>query len=344
MKNKIIKLLVLATLSFGVVACGKKEQREATNTIEAEKTDEKVETSENNKTDKEKIVVKIGTQPGDIVNNIALKNGYFEEENVDVDVQVFSYGPPIVEALTSKDLDIGFMGDQPAFSAISNGIDIEIISKYKASNQLHGIVARDDTGIETLEDLKGKRVSVPIGSNAQPLLYLYLEAAGLTEDDVEIVNLGVADAATSIIAGDIDAAVLWEPRFRNVATKENKVHILAYAEGYKSYVSINVVRTEFGKEHAEEIAKLLRAWQKAANWAQENPEEAAKIVNEIDGTDIEATLTILQYSDSSIDLTEDNIKALEEGEEQSFKFELIKNDFNVNDYINTSYLELSGLR
>ena len=77
-----------------------------------------------------------------------------------MEAQVFSYGPPIIEALTSGDLDVGFMGDQPAFSGISNGVDIQIISATSASNKRHGLIARDDSGIESLADLKGKKVII----------------------------------------------------------------------------------------------------------------------------------------------------------------------------------------
>ncbi|MBR1623602.1 MAG: aliphatic sulfonate ABC transporter substrate-binding protein [Pseudobutyrivibrio sp.] len=332
MKKKILSIIATAVIAGSLVGCG-------ANSVSAKDSEE----AQENETSSEVNTIRIGIQPGDLLNNVAFAKGFFDEEGINVDAQVFSYGPPIIEALTSGDLDVGLMGDQPAFSAISNDVDIEIISAISSSNKRHGLLARDDSGIDSLEDLKGKTVSVPVGSNAQPLLYIYLDSAGLTEDDVEIVNLGVVDAETSIIAGDIDAAVVYEPHFTSVATEENGVHVVTNAEGYKDYVSISVGRTDYGKEHAEDVAKLFSAWEKAAKWAEENPEEAAQIVYDADGTSTDVTINYINNSELGVNLTDSDVKALVDGEQQSYQFGLIQNDFDVNDYINFEYLELAGL-
>lgn len=330
MKTKILSILLATALLGALTGCG-------TGSVTA-----KVDETNDNEKEGES-TLRLGIQPGDLLDNVAFAKGFFDEEGLNVEAQVFSYGPPIVEALTSGDLDVGLMGDQPAFSAISNGVPVEIITGTQSSNKRHGLIARDDSNIESLEDLKGKTVSVPVGSNAQPLLYIYLEAAGLTEDDVEIVNLGVVDAETSIIAGDIDAAVVYEPHFTSVATKENGVHVVTDAEGYKDYVSISIGRVDYDKEHPEELAKLLRAWDKAAKWAKENPEEAAQIVYDADGTSKEITLNFISNSEIGPGLTESRVQALLDGKEQSLKYGLIENDYDLNDYINFDYLELAGL-
>ncbi|SDB14764.1 sulfonate transport system substrate-binding protein [Pseudobutyrivibrio sp. YE44] len=332
--KKLAMLLLSAVVSIGVVGCG----TTSSSTVEA---NEKIEVGSDLKDD---TVIRVGRQPGDLLANIAEHNGYFEEEGLTIDTQVFSYGPPIIEALTAGDLDIGFMGDQPAFSAISNGVDIEIISKTRASDKLHGLLARNDSGIETLADLKGKKVSVPFGSNAQPLLYIYLDSVGLTEDDVEILNLGVADGVTSLLAGDIDAAIVWEPHFRAVAEKEDSIHVVANAEGYKQYVSITVDRAEFGKEHPDLVAKYLKALDKAAKWSVENPEEAAQIIKDIDDVDVDTTYKTIIDSEISVGIDSNNINALVEGEQQSFTYGLIEKDFDITEYINTDYLELANIK
>lgn len=332
MKKKIISILLTATLSLSLVGCG------GGNVSEKE-----VEVKQGAQVGAEN-VLRIGRQPGDVVTTIAQEKGFFEEEGLDVEVSVFSYGPPIVEALTSGDLDVGLLGDQPAFSAISNGVDIEIFSAVGSSNHRHGLIARDDSNIESIADLKGKKVSVPVGSNAQPLLYIYLDEAGLKDTDVEIVNLGVTDAETSIIAGDIDAAVVYEPHFTSVATKENGVHVVTDAEGYKDYVTIEVTRRDYAKENPEQIAKLLRAWNKAIEWSNNNQQEAAQIVYDADGVDIATTLKYFETTDVHLNLTDTDVDAIVAGESQSFKYGLIENDFDVNEYINFEYLELAGLR
>ena len=234
---------------------------------------------------------------------------------------------------------MGLVGDLPAFTGIVNGVDIQIIGTYNTSDKLHGIVVRDDANIHSYKDLKGKKISVPFGSNVQPLAYLYLKEGGLNEEDAEIINLSCADAQTSIIKGDIDAAIIWDPYITTATAKGNGVSLLSYAEGIKTFVNPIIANKDFVNTHSEEVQKLLKALQKAADWSKENPGEAAQIVADATEADKDAIQHAIEVSNKSVYLDETQKQALRDGAAQAYEYGLITKKINVDDYIDTKYLE-----
>jgi aliphatic sulfonates family ABC transporter substrate-binding protein len=290
------------------------------------------------------VKIRLAVQPGDIQPYVAESLGLFKEAGLDVELPSFSYGPPIIEAFTSKSVDFGLVGDLPAFSGIANGIDIQIIGTYSTSETQNGLIVRDAANIRRLEDLRGKKISVPFGSNSQPLLYLYLERAGLTDQDVEIINLSVTDSVTSILAGRIDAAVVWEPHL-SVASKEGSgVTQLVSAEGFKLFVNPIIARGEFITRYPNETAKLLDVLNKAGIWAKEHQEEASQIVADVTGVDIESVRINVRKRGLTPNLSQDRIDALILSAEQSFQYGLITQKIDVVSHIDTSYLKTAGIQ
>jgi aliphatic sulfonates family ABC transporter substrate-binding protein len=288
--------------------------------------------------------IRLAVQPGDIQPYVAEHLGYFKDEGITVELSSFSYGPPIIEAFASKGVDFGLVGDLPAYSGIANGIDITIIGSYSTSETQNGLIVRDAANIKRLEDLRGKKISVPFGSNSQPLLYLYLERAKLKDTDVEIINLSVNDAVTSIIAGRIDAAVVWEPALSLATKKGNGVSQLASAEGFKLFVNPIIARGEFLAQYPQETAKLLKALDRAGIWAKEHQEEAAKIVSDATNIDIDAIRINIRKRGLSPSLPQDRIDALIKGAAQSYQYGLITKPIDVAAHIDTSYLKAAGIQ
>lgn len=292
----------------------------------------------------EKVKLILASQPSVFQPIIAREKGFFDEEGLDVEINQFSYGPPIVEAITAKNADFGFLGDMPAYSAIANDAGVIVIGSIGASSVMHGIAVRSDRKIDSLRDLKGKAIGVPFGSNTQPLVYLYLDKAGLTEDDVEIFNVAAADITAALVRGDIDAGVVWEPVL-SVATKEgNNAKLLVTAEGIKLFADPIIAREEFTKAHPEETAKLLRALNRAGVWAHEHQQEAAEIQNKATEVDLEALLLTLARKDLSAGINDEWLSAFEKGARDAFKYGLLKKDIDVRNYVNLEFLKAAGIQ
>ena len=246
--------------------------------------------------------------------------------------------------MASGEIDIGFMGDLPAYAGLLNGGTYTIVGKY-SQDTAKQLIVRTDAGIDSLADLKGKKIAVPFGSNIQPLAELYLEAAGLTDNDVELINLSFADINTSILNGDIDAGVTGEPNVSKILNNGgDSVKTLETADGYKLYVSPIIVENEFLEKYPDITAKFLEALDKAGQWAEENPEDAIQAIVDAEGLEYDDVAALVSNSKSFRPyITEDELQALRDGADQALKFELITSELNVDDYIDLKYAEAAGL-
>jgi aliphatic sulfonates family ABC transporter substrate-binding protein len=250
---------------------------------------------------KEQITVNIGitTYPEVIIAEV---KGFFEEEltplNATVKIAAFQSGPPQIEALAAKSLDFAAFGDQPALQAVSSGVPVKIISGISDGSEAIGLVAREDSGIKTVKDIKGKKIAAPVGTTAYLLLLTFLDKEGITFDDFEFVNLAIGSITTSLINGDIDGAVAFGTTFSDPPEGEGLVKIQS-GVGYKRNVNVIAGRTEFTKKHPDITVGVFRALQKAAKWRVDNYSESIDILAKWLGVEKEV---IIQSAATSITL------------------------------------------
>lgn len=152
-----------------------------------------------------------------ITTVVALENGYFEEEmgeEVSIETSTFPDGSAFMEAMSTQDIDIGTVGPSPATTTYLRNPEHEIIAG--AVNGGAVLATREDSGIESVEDLDGMRVAIPtIGSTQDIMLREALDDVGLKVDDeggtVSLVPQAPADTSTLFLQGDVDAAATQEP-------------------------------------------------------------------------------------------------------------------------------------
>jgi aliphatic sulfonates family ABC transporter substrate-binding protein len=324
MKKKLVStlmVLILVTALFS--GCGSNSSKEADG----------------------QVTIRIAVQKSIAIPYLAEALGYYEDEfakdNVKVELVEFSLGPAVIEAVSSGEIDIGFLGDVPAFSGLINGGDYKIVARWESDNSSY-LITRDDANINSLEDLKGKKLSYAFGSTQTSLVYSYLAAAGLTEDDVEIINLSLADSVTSIVNGDVDAAVVDELRATQ-AVEKGGVSKLMDSEGYKLFVSPIIATNEFTSEHADLTSRVLKVIEKAAEYSEQNPDDA--IEKAADRIEVEKSVIdpIIRNCNLEVYLGDEELNAIKENAAQAYQYGVITQELNVEDYIDTKYLEDAGL-
>ncbi len=146
--------------------------------------------------------------PGWVAWEVAIQKGWFKEAGVDVDFEWFEYVPSM-EAFGAGKLDAVCMtnGDALVTGATGAPSKTVIINDYSNGNDM--IVAKP--GIETVKDLKGKKIGVEIGFVDHLLILKALEANGLKESDVELVNIPTGETPKAFASGDVDAIGAWQP-------------------------------------------------------------------------------------------------------------------------------------
>ena len=146
--------------------------------------------------------------PGWVAWEIAIEKEWFKEEGVDVTFEWFDYVASM-DAFAAGKLDGVGMTNGDALVTGATGAKSVMILMNDYSNGNDMVIA--GPGISSIKELKGKKVGVEIGFVGHLLLLNALEKAGMTEADVELVNVPTNETPQVLASGEVDAVVAWQP-------------------------------------------------------------------------------------------------------------------------------------
>jgi sulfonate transport system substrate-binding protein len=186
----------------------------------------------------------------------------------------FTSGPPQIEALTAGKIDFAVTGNTPpVFGAAANS-KTRVVSAWDGAAPGEQILVRTNSSISSVRDLRGKTILVAKGSAAHANVLEHLADVGLKPKDVKLVFLQPADALSAFANGQGDAWVIWEP-YTSQASLTLKVRSIGSAENGYWFGSASVRALTDPKRNSA-LADLLVRYQRAAQWARDNPSEWAK--------------------------------------------------------------------
>lgn len=136
--------------------------------------------------------------------------GVLEQLPYTLEWKQFTAGSPVAEALNVGSLDIGLLGDAPPLFLGALGAPIKVIAVSRQNLEGVAILARKDSPIHSLQDLRGKRAAIWKGSWSQQLLFSALDKAGVPRDAVELRYLSALDASHALDGGSVDVIATWE--------------------------------------------------------------------------------------------------------------------------------------
>ncbi len=212
---------------------------------------------------------------------IADKKGLFAANGIDAKVTEFTSGPILFQALAANQLDVGYVGFVPAANWATRGLNTVTVAKINTGQ--HSMVVRKDSGINSLADLKGKKIAgVKKGSGTDALLrgYVLKEVAKLEPDkDVEIISMPSGNMGASLMTKVVDAAFMWEPfTTQYLLNGETKV-LFNVAEGMPGYPwYVVLVKKEYLEKNKDAIVKLLQAHEEAVDFLNSAPTAGNDII------------------------------------------------------------------
>ena len=208
----------------------------------------------------------------------AIASGAFEEATGwDIEWRRFASGTDVIAAMASGDIQISELGSSPLAIAASQGVDLELIAMAQVIGEAESLIVTDDSGIESVADLEGKRVAVPVGSTAHFSLMGALEHEGVAEDSVTIMSMPPEQIAAAWEQDAIDAAFIWQPvQAQILETGSRLLGADQTAEwGYPTFDGW-VMDAEWGAEHAEGVAAFLQVIEEANQAYLAHPEGYAQ--------------------------------------------------------------------
>jgi NitT/TauT family transport system substrate-binding protein len=237
---------------------------------------------------------------------IAQEKGFFEEEGVEIELQIMENTPIKMGALMAGRVDLVASTADEFPTYMRDGTPIKYILAVDNSKGGDGVVSLKS--INSVADLKGKTVAFEEGSVSQFFINALLRNAGLTQNDVEVVNMTATDAGVAFTANQVDAAVTWEPHLSQGAATDHGKVLVNSSETPGLIVDVIAVRQEFAETHGDELRAFVRAWQRALDFLADHPAEAYQIMADgvggwlKDPAEFEAAATGIEY----LDLTKNN--------------------------------------
>ncbi|MBA2176703.1 aliphatic sulfonate ABC transporter substrate-binding protein [Halobacillus locisalis] len=228
------------------------------------------------------------------------EKGWAEEafENLGIDVEfVLSQGSnKALEFLNSSSVDFGSTAGAAALMAKANNAPVETVYLY-SKPEWTALVTNADSDISSVEDLKGKKVAATLGTDPYIFLVRALKEHGLSPKDIELVNLQHADGGSALTSGSVDAWAGLDPHMARLEL-ESDANLFYRNPEFNTYGTLNV-RSEYAEKHPEIVKTVIEVYEKARRWTIENPEEAAQILADEAGIDLEVAKKGLERNDFS---------------------------------------------
>jgi len=188
--------------------------------------------------------------------------GHWAKENIEFEAIKFNTGLELFNAMIGGSLDMLSTGAVISnFPARGQGKAFLINNIEFATAQLW---IREDQGVKTWADLKGKRISTTLGTTAHVFLDAALRANGLDPaKDVELVNQGMPVAVTSFISGAVPAVALWVPFNMQVTQRVPTAKMLVDASAYfpkSAIVGGWATRADYYEKNRPLLAQVVRGW------------------------------------------------------------------------------------
>ena len=225
-------------------------------------------------------VVRIGHQKFDPFTLVKARGGLekrLQPLGVSVEWKELQSGPPMLEALNVGSIDIGRTGDAPPVFAQAASAPLLYIGGSAPKDRSSGILVPANSAIQTLGDLRGKKIAFTKGSSANYLLAKALKSAGIKWTDIEPANLTPADARAAFQQGNVDAWVIWDP-FYAAAQAQKDVRVVKDSKGLAANRDFYLANQSFAQPNVKIIEAIREETQAVATWADANPEEVVKLL------------------------------------------------------------------
>ena len=244
---------------------------------------------EDGSVDLSKVTLTVGDQKGGSKALLSAA-GSLDDVPYTITWKSFTSGPPLLEALNAGAIDIGGVGNTPPLFAAAAKSKIEVVSGATMGAEGDTIVVPQDSDIQSVADLKGKKVAVAEGSSANYNLLAQLAKADLSYEDVEVKPLQPADALAAFTNKHVDAWAIWDP-YTSQAELEADARILVDGGGLVNGMTFQAANPDALDDKATRAAveDYLGRIAEAQVWSNTHRDEWAKVWAEETGLSPDVT-------------------------------------------------------
>ena len=232
-----------------------------------------------------------------------VERGIFAEHGLDAEVVMYQSGVDMVNGLVNGAQEVNVMGSVPYLTGLARGFPLVLIGHLHgdpnrdaySDNQSIIASAASGVGAGDIPALAGRRIGLPRGTGAEGFLLGVLGSAGLSEDDVELINVPPAELVTALNQGDVDAVAIWQPWGATAMTQVDGA-VLVQAGGCPQCYDPGTILTtqQVVGDSPETLERFMAAFAESQAWVRANTEAAAEInMRWIQGVELETMVLAL---------------------------------------------------
>lgn len=231
------------------------------------------------------VTIGFSAWPGWFPWQVAEEKGLFAKNDVKVKLQWFDSYTDSLNALATGNLDANSQTLNDTLSSVSGGAKQKIVLVNDNSTGNDQIIAAE--GIETIADLKGKKVAAEQGTVDHYLLLLALEQAGMSASDITFTPLLTDAAAAAFVAGRVDAVGVFAP-FTTTALERKGSKAIATSADFPGAIPDHLVFTsEFVEQRPDDVQAIVQTWFDTLEWIAANKDEANQIMAKRAGVSVD---------------------------------------------------------
>jgi NitT/TauT family transport system substrate-binding protein len=210
---------------------------------------------------------------------VAEQRGFFKDEGIEVHVVPMEWTPQEgFDLLAAKQIDVRAATLDESALYWRPEAPFAVILATDISSGGDGVLVRSDRDISSVEHLRGKKIVLSLNTPSHFLLNYLLQQNGMSEEDVALVDLSPEDAASAVVAGDVDVAGTFNPYLAKAAEDPNVEVWITSKDTPGLIADVLVMRKDTLASDPERCQRLVRAWNRAVEYQKANPDEAAAIM------------------------------------------------------------------
>jgi len=253
------------------------------------------------------------TWPGWVPFQVAQAESLFDANKVNVDLRWFDGYLDSINAFSLGRINANSQTLNDTITSIANGSDQVIVLVNDNSVGNDKVIVRE--GINTIADLKGKKVAAEPGTVDHFLLLLGLKTAGLTQADIQFEPIETGAAAEAFLAGRVDAVGVFAPFTTKALLRSGSKELFSSKDFPGAIPDHLAVSRQLIQERPQDVQALVDSWFDTLDFMQRNREKAYRIMAE------RAGVTVEEYKDyntgTKLFSVEDNLQAFSSGSEMT---------------------------
>jgi taurine transport system substrate-binding protein len=282
-------------LAFAVIvsftACG----NDSTDSADNSSANENVNSADNTEEETENSGQAADESAADLPEKIVM--GYWESPNGELltketkaleavypDVEIewveFQSGTDILTAIQSGTIDFATIGTPPVALGVANNYPFKIFYLHDVIGESEGLIVKQDSGIASLEDLKGKTVAVPFGTTSHFAFLNILKANDIDTTELTILDMTASDLYAAWQRGDIDGAYIWES-VKSQLLEDNGLQLVSSADAAEVgglTAEVGIVRNGFYEQYPDVVKAYIDVLDASVQQYRNDPDGSAKLM------------------------------------------------------------------